>query len=440
MDYDGIPSPNSSLPECYTPMRAETLPVRAHRGAPLSGPHSGPQVRGFVNGKEPRRSFGNTLEARISVRSPLSGKSAKSSFNLYSFHMLPEPAVLRYSNQNSRTSRVMSRSSMTHSPCGSPQFYHDNTPSVLFYPSSTAEYNDFQQPDVLYAISGDGRPVGVKYEPSFGESVFGSHCQTADVSDVSMNYLSPGSLRTGGGAKSDYLRALFPPREFESPVPEYDDYESSMPALSMLNADKAALSPTTFTSSLDSGSVREVDMDSTTVMLRNLPNRYTRDMVLQEIESRGLMEDIDFFYLPIDLRHRCNVGYCFINLVSKEAIARFRNAFVGTKLEQVKSGKTCEVGVGKVQGLEANIEAYRNSAVISMHEKYHPLLFENGVPKPFPPPTLSREELRMLKPEKKGVSTRQVKRRPFTRNNLNADTNTGRRSAFGTSPNSADRS
>jgi len=40
----------------------------------------------------------------------------------------------------------------------------------------------------------------------------------------------------------------------------------------------------------------------TTLMLRNIPNKYTRDMVLEEIDGLNFKKKYDFFYLPIDYR------------------------------------------------------------------------------------------------------------------------------------------
>lgn len=131
----------------------------------------------------------------------------------------------------------------------------------------------------------------------------------------------------------------------------------------------------------------KVDLgNATTLMLRNIPNRYTRAMLLKEFEDAGTMKSIDFFYLPMDIRHNCNVGYCFVNLTSKKAAQRFAKTFGDKKLEQVTSEKRCRISPAKVQGKEENIqqymEQYRSSAVVSID--YQPMVFENGKQCPFP--------------------------------------------------------
>jgi len=128
----------------------------------------------------------------------------------------------------------------------------------------------------------------------------------------------------------------------------------------------------------------------TTVMLRNLPNNYSRTMLMDLIDSEGFARLYDFIYLPIDFKSRASLGYAFVNLVNSEAANRFRLTFDGFSDWILPSRKVCGVSwSGPHQGLEAHIERYRNSPV--MHEgvpdMYKPAIFNDGVRVVFPPPT-----------------------------------------------------
>lgn len=128
----------------------------------------------------------------------------------------------------------------------------------------------------------------------------------------------------------------------------------------------------------------------TTVMLRNLPNDYTRDMLLEFLDSEGFVGDYDFVYLPVDFRKQSNLGYAFVNLLTHEDGARAWKRLQGYQNWKVPSQKVLSMSWSTpLQGLEANIERYRNSPV--MHEDvpdhFKPLLFKNGHSVPFPQPT-----------------------------------------------------
>ena len=60
----------------------------------------------------------------------------------------------------------------------------------------------------------------------------------------------------------------------------------------------------------------------TTVMIKNIPNKYTQKMLLQKINETH-KDQYDFFYLPIDFKNQCNVGYAFINFVHPVCILEF---------------------------------------------------------------------------------------------------------------------
>jgi hypothetical protein len=128
----------------------------------------------------------------------------------------------------------------------------------------------------------------------------------------------------------------------------------------------------------------------TTVMVRNLPNNYSRQMLMDLINSEGFAKSYDFIYLPIDFKSRASLGYAFVNLTNHAAAKRFRDMFDGFSNWILPSRKVCGVNwSGPHQGLEAHIERYRNSPV--MHEAvpdiYKPALFVDGQRAVFPPPT-----------------------------------------------------
>jgi len=131
--------------------------------------------------------------------------------------------------------------------------------------------------------------------------------------------------------------------------------------------------------------------DRTTLMLRNLPNDYTRSMLLELLDTQGFAGCYNFIYLPTDMKRKAGLGYAFVNMLTPgEAERAFEvlHGFSGWKM--LCSTKVLELAWGDpLQGLEAHVNRYRNSPV--MHEDapadFRPLLFENGRQVEFPPPT-----------------------------------------------------
>merc|ERR1711881_146637 len=99
-----------------------------------------------------------------------------------------------------------------------------------------------------------------------------------------------------------------------------------------------------------------------------------------------------------------------INFVAPADAKRFLRLFHKYKLKAYNSPKVCEVNYARVQGLEANIEVYRNSPVNGIPIKqYRPLIFRDGVEEEFPQPDaplppiqLRSEDMHLLEEGGKG--------------------------------------
>lgn len=142
------------------------------------------------------------------------------------------------------------------------------------------------------------------------------------------------------------------------------------------------------------GKSKKVDDDEkyTTVMLRNIPNKYTRGMLIEQLHRTGFKGDIDYLYLPTDFANRCNVGYCFLNFRTPQARARFMQAFDGVAAQSCLPGfnsyKVCQVTRAKWQGREENVRRLRSGpelmTQLAAHPEWLPLLMdEEGNQEPF---------------------------------------------------------
>lgn len=103
----------------------------------------------------------------------------------------------------------------------------------------------------------------------------------------------------------------------------------------------------------------------TTMMIRNIPNRYTQRELIRELETLGFGGTFDFLYVPIDKGTMCNVGYAFVNFIDHNQAARCMTVFDNYSFAKHRKarGKIATVSVAHIQGLEANIRHYENAAV-----------------------------------------------------------------------------
>jgi len=109
-------------------------------------------------------------------------------------------------------------------------------------------------------------------------------------------------------------------------------------------------------------------------MIKNIPNKYDQEMLLKTI-NKTHKHHYDFFYLPIDLKHDCNVGYAFINFISYKSIPTFVERFNKKKGRKFNSEKICEIAYARLQGKQELINHFQNSTRIKQDKKCRPVVF-----------------------------------------------------------------
>jgi len=128
----------------------------------------------------------------------------------------------------------------------------------------------------------------------------------------------------------------------------------------------------------------------TTLMLRDLPNDYTRDMLVELLESSTCKGCYDFVYLPYDFKKKTNLGWARVNMLTHPDARKAFRDLRGFSAWKIPSQKVLSVSWSKpLQGLAANVDDCRNSAVMhpDVPEQFKPLLLENGCPVSLPAPT-----------------------------------------------------
>ena len=88
---------------------------------------------------------------------------------------------------------------------------------------------------------------------------------------------------------------------------------------------------------------------NTTVMIRNIPIKYT-DKILNE-DLKEFKGKYDCLYMPYDYEKNGNKGYAFINFVNPLYILYFYETFNGRKWDQFESNKICELNSAHFQGI-----------------------------------------------------------------------------------------
>ncbi len=116
------------------------------------------------------------------------------------------------------------------------------------------------------------------------------------------------------------------------------------------------------THALRASLVRQVELlTRTTLMIRNIPNRYQAAEVMSLLKSVGLENSYDFLYVPLDFRNAANLGYAFINMLSPADTLTLHGKFNGKRWDDRNSKKVCEITYARVQGRTPLIEHFKDA-------------------------------------------------------------------------------
>ncbi|XP_010068578.2 protein terminal ear1 homolog [Eucalyptus grandis] len=129
--------------------------------------------------------------------------------------------------------------------------------------------------------------------------------------------------------------------------------------------------------------------DRTTVMIRNIPNKYTRELLIDFLDKHCQMENqkaegeddgaiisaYDFVYLPLDLRRKANLGYAFVNFTSPRAVWKFKVATNNQRWELFYSSKIRQIATAKYQGKEALMRHFENTVFACDSDDFLPITF-----------------------------------------------------------------
>jgi hypothetical protein len=157
-----------------------------------------------------------------------------------------------------------------------------------------------------------------------------------------------------------------------------------------------------------SGSVEtEVTSNSdalgTTVIMRNIPNRFSHTGLAAVMDTRGFSGVYDLIYVPLDFATGVSFGYAFVNLSSVEEADRFIASFDGYRWGG-SSQKVCAVvRCCDDETPSERVERYRNLPVMhsSVPDSFKPALYSAGQRVPFPAPTKRLRVPRIQCPAKK---------------------------------------
>ncbi|CAE8652661.1 unnamed protein product [Polarella glacialis] len=94
--------------------------------------------------------------------------------------------------------------------------------------------------------------------------------------------------------------------------------------------------------------------DYMTLMIRNIPARFTKVHLLRDFDAHG-SSGIDYFFLPVDLQTGKTKGMAFVNFRSKAQAKQFQEQWHRTRLPNHGGGKVLDITAARMHGVTANL-------------------------------------------------------------------------------------
>lgn len=132
---------------------------------------------------------------------------------------------------------------------------------------------------------------------------------------------------------------------------------------------------------------------------------------MEMLRSEGFADHVTFMYIPMNLKSQENFGYAFVDFKSVSIAAECKEHMEGFTSWGQPSEKVMSIGWSDVQGLDANIQRYRNSPLMheSVDDELKPALFDKGGRVIFPEPTKIIRAPRVRKSSEQGSKSRDVR-------------------------------
>ncbi|CAN4107474.1 unnamed protein product [Withania somnifera] len=143
--------------------------------------------------------------------------------------------------------------------------------------------------------------------------------------------------------------------------------------------------------------------NTTSVMIKNIPYDYNREMLMQFLDEYCLLENqeardsngenivfaYDFLYLPMDFKNKKSKGYAFVNFTDHRTVWNFFWTF-NDKLNVFRgSTRSVKVVTAKIQGKEALAKRFKDTKFECESEGFLPVFFR-------PPRNGSGESVQMI--------------------------------------------